>query len=145
MRSSARALLLLGVLGMRAQAGPALTVAVQDATAAGAVEFLGGRAIIGTLVYEATGCAAPQAGCRLHIRAASSTTRTGTPMTGIEWQLDGTAPGRWRPLTLDGELVAVIARSPARGTIYVSKRLSWERDRPEPADLALLRLTLRQW
>lgn len=126
----------LTALPLAARGQAMLTVGDADVElpAAEVSDYAAGATRPAALPFAVAGCDGAS-GCTLSIWSP-------TPNGEIEWQLDGTAPDRWRPLgALPSAGEVFRGRGERRGVIYLRVRIDWERD-AAAAPLAAVRLSL---
>ena len=126
----------LAALPLAAGGQATLTVADADVElpAADVSDYAARATRPGAIRFAVAGCDGA-AGCTLAIWSPVANGE-------IEWQLDGIAPDRWRPLgALPSAGEVLRGRGERRGVIYLRVRIDWERD-AAAAPLAAVRLSL---
>jgi hypothetical protein len=131
-----------------ARAQPTLTITSSstiDLPVPSGAEYEAGHSLVGRITFAVTGCTSPSQRCTLGLWAATPWLAPGKSVSDVEWQLDGTADGRWQPLTpvpSDANVGVVSGPAVSSGTLYFRMRLSWNNDPAGESCLAAVRLTL---
>jgi hypothetical protein len=89
------------------------------------------------------------AGCPVTIAATNPTFGPNQPIAHLEWQLNGTTPGQWHPMSTSAAQVTVVpniqgGQMSQSGTIYFHVLLSWTQDVADQLYSSGINLTISQ-